>query len=50
MAILYAFAINVMVESPFDRVQKNIMKIFVGGKNNQIYLIDMTYMTYKYKL
>lgn len=34
MAIMYAFAINVMVESPFDRVQKNLMKIFVGGKND----------------
>lgn len=29
---MYAFAINVMIESPFDRVQKNVMKIFVGGK------------------
>jgi len=32
VAIMYAFAINVMIESPFDRVQKNVMKLFVGGK------------------
>jgi len=32
VAIMYAFTINVMIESPFDRVQKNVMKIFVGGK------------------
>lgn len=37
MAIAYAFAINVMVESPFDRFQKNVMKIFVGGKNTIYY-------------
>lgn len=34
MAIMYAFAINVMVESPFDRLQKIIMKIFMGGKSD----------------
>lgn len=35
-AIAYAFAINVMIESPFDRLQKNVMKIFIGGKINRI--------------
>ncbi|CAI6362439.1 unnamed protein product [Macrosiphum euphorbiae] len=30
VAIMYAFVINVMIESPFDRVQKNVMKLFVG--------------------
>ncbi|XP_060849044.1 nose resistant to fluoxetine protein 6-like [Rhopalosiphum padi] len=30
VAFMYAFAINVMIESPFDRFQKNVMKIFVG--------------------
>uniref|UniRef100_A0A2S2R6Q5 Nose resistant to fluoxetine protein 6 n=1 Tax=Sipha flava TaxID=143950 RepID=A0A2S2R6Q5_9HEMI len=29
-ALLYGFAINVMIESPFDRLQKNVMRIFVG--------------------
>ncbi|XP_050058911.1 nose resistant to fluoxetine protein 6-like isoform X2 [Aphis gossypii] len=30
VAFMYAFAINVMIESPFDRFQKNVMKLFVG--------------------
>lgn len=34
MALMYAFAINVMIESPFDRLQKNVMKIIIGSKNN----------------
>lgn len=33
-AFMYAFAVNVMIESPFDRLQKNVMKMFVGGKDN----------------
>lgn len=36
VAFMYAFAINVMIESPFDRFQKNVMKLFVGGKNIKI--------------
>lgn len=38
MAVMYAFCINVMIESPFDRLQKNVMKIFIGGKNNYKYI------------
>lgn len=32
MALMYAFAINVMIESPFDRLQKNVMKLILGNQ------------------
>ncbi|XP_050427218.1 nose resistant to fluoxetine protein 6-like [Adelges cooleyi] len=30
VAVVYAFIMNVTVESPFDRLQKNVMKMFYG--------------------
>lgn len=35
-SILYAFVINVMIESPFDRLQKNLLKLLARGKYDQI--------------
>lgn len=35
-SILYAFVINIMIESPFDRLQKNLLKILARGKYDQI--------------